>query len=109
MLANPLDRCLPSSPMLPNFVRDDDGGIAFYLQHDSTGEELEANWLPAPAVPSNAVMRLYWPKQEALDGARDPPPLDRADHSARPCSFLAPESVHNRELNVVFSYLASSD
>ena len=78
LVANPINRYLLNSPMLEDFVRDDDGGITLYLQHDSPGEELEPNWLPAPKGPFSAVMRLYWPKKEALDGSWTMPPLKRA-------------------------------
>lgn len=77
MVENPIDRYLLNSPMLEDFVRDDDGGITLYLQHDSPGEDREANWLPAPKGPFSAVMRLYWPKSEALDGTWKLPPLER--------------------------------
>ncbi|MBE9518831.1 MAG: DUF1214 domain-containing protein, partial [Bacteroidetes bacterium] len=39
-----------------------------YLQHRSPGKALEANWLPAPEGPFSVVLRLYWPKEEALAG-----------------------------------------
>ncbi len=54
--------------MLDDFVRDADGGITLYLQHESPGKDKEPNWLPAPEGPFSAIMRLYWPKEEALDG-----------------------------------------
>jgi hypothetical protein len=77
MVENPINRYLLNSPMLDDFVRDDDGGITLYLQHDSPGKELEPNWLPSPKGPFSAVMRLYWPKPEALDGTWKMPPLEQ--------------------------------
>jgi hypothetical protein len=74
---NPLDRYLVNSPMLDTFVRDADGGITFYLQHESPGKDKEPNWLPAPKGPFSATLRLYWPKEEALDGTWKLPPLQR--------------------------------
>ncbi len=65
---NTLNRYLINSPMEPQLVRDADGGITLYVQHDSPGENKEANWLPAPKGPFFMVMREYWPKPEALDG-----------------------------------------
>jgi hypothetical protein len=79
LVANPIDRYLLNSPMLPDFARDADGGITFYIQHASPGQEKESNWLPAPAGPFIAVMRLYWPKPEALDGTWTLPPLQRVE------------------------------
>jgi hypothetical protein len=75
--ANPLDRYLINSPMLPGLVREEDGGITLHLQHDSPGAEAEANWLPAPEGPFFSVLRLYWPKEEALDGRWTAPPMER--------------------------------
>ncbi|MEJ2265038.1 MAG: DUF1214 domain-containing protein [Anaerolineales bacterium] len=68
LTANPIDRYILNSPMLDDFVRDEDGGITLYLQHESPGKEKEPNWLPAPEGPFSASVRLYWPKPEALDG-----------------------------------------
>jgi hypothetical protein len=77
LVDNPLKRYLLNSTMLPQFKRDADGGLTFLIQHDSPGKALESNWLPAPAGPFIAFMRLYWPKEEALSGAWTPPPLQR--------------------------------
>lgn len=77
LVENPINRYLLNSTMLDEFVRDEDGGITLYLQHDSPGKDKEANWLPAPSGPFSAVMRLYWPKPEALDGSWNVPPLQR--------------------------------
>jgi len=77
LVANPINRYLLNSPMLPDFVRDADGGITLYIQHDSPGKAREPNWLPAPKGPCSVVMRLYWPKPEALDGTWKLPPLKR--------------------------------
>ena len=79
LVKNPINRYLLNSPMLDDFVRDDDGGITLYLQHDSPGKDKEANWLPAPKGPFSAVMRLYWPKAEALDGTWNMPKVKKAD------------------------------
>jgi hypothetical protein len=57
-------------------VRDADGGITLHLQHESPRKEKGANWLPAPKGPFFAVLRLYWPKPEALT----------ANGRRRPCS-----------------------
>ena len=75
LVANPLNRYLLNSTMLDDFVRDEDGGITLYLQHESPGKDKEPNWLPAPEGPFSATLRLYWPKAEALDGTWTPPPL----------------------------------
>jgi len=79
LYANPIDRYLINSPMLPSLKKDADGGYTLYVQHESPGTSEESNWLPAPAGQFFLVMRLYWPKQEALDGAWKAPPLRPAN------------------------------
>ena len=78
LYANPLERYLVNSPMLPQFKRDPDGGLTLLVQHDSPGKDKEANWLPAPSESYFMVMRLYWPKDEALSGKWTAPSLTRA-------------------------------
>ncbi len=77
LYANPLDRYLINSSMLPGLKRDSDGGLTLHLQNESPGKEREANWLPAPKGPFFAVMRLYWPKEEVLNGQWQAPALKR--------------------------------
>jgi hypothetical protein len=77
LVANPINRYLLNSPMLPQFVKDADGGLTFYVQNESPGKDKEPNWLPAPKGPFVIAMRLYWPKPEALDGTWKQPPLQR--------------------------------
>jgi hypothetical protein len=75
LVANPLHRYLLNSPMLTSFKRDKDNGITFYIQNESPGKDKESNWLPAPKGPFMAVLRLYWPKESALDGNWKNPPM----------------------------------
>ena len=77
LTANALNRYLLNSPMLPQFRKDADGGLTLLIQHESPGADMEPNWLPAPAGPFWMAMRLYWPKEEALDGRWTPPALSR--------------------------------
>jgi hypothetical protein len=78
LVANAIDRYLINSAMLPALKADPDGGLTLYLQADSPGKDREANWLPAPNGPFMAVMRLYWPKESALNGTWKQPPLETA-------------------------------
>ncbi|MGT2494677.1 DUF1214 domain-containing protein [Cupriavidus basilensis] len=48
LVDNPLNRYLLNSRMLGRLQRDADGGLTFYVQHDSPGKAKESNWLPAP-------------------------------------------------------------
>jgi hypothetical protein len=75
LVANPLDRYLINSPMLPTLKQDPDGGITLYFQHDSPGTARESNWLPAPAGPFLVILRCYWPKEAILSGAWKQPPM----------------------------------
>jgi hypothetical protein len=72
LVANPINRYLINSPMLNTLTKDPDGGITLYVQNTSPGPGKEANWLPSPQGPFRLVERLYWPKQEALDGQWKP-------------------------------------
>ena len=77
LVANPLNRYLINSPMLPQLVKDADGGLTLYLQSEPPGKDKEPNWLPAPKGPFAVALRLYWPKQEALDGTWRQPPMTK--------------------------------
>ncbi|GAB7526676.1 DUF1254 domain-containing protein [Paraburkholderia sp. 2C] len=77
LYANPLNRYLINSPMLPKLKRDPDGGLTLYVQHETPGKERESNWLPAPQGPFFVVTRLYWPKPAALSGKWKAPPMQR--------------------------------
>ena len=79
MVANRLNRYLLNSPMMPEFKKDADGGVTLYFQNESPGADKESNWLPAPNGPFLMVMRLYWPKEEALDGKWAAPKLSKVE------------------------------
>jgi hypothetical protein len=79
LIENPIDRYLINSPMLPNLKRNADGSVTIDMQKDSPGPDKEPNWLPAPDGPIYAVMRLYWPKEEALGGRWKPPAVQRIE------------------------------
>jgi hypothetical protein len=79
LVANPINRYLINSPMLPQLVKDPDGGITLYVQNQSPGKDKEANWLPAPTGPFVAAMRLYWPKEAALNGTWKAPTMTKVN------------------------------
>jgi hypothetical protein len=76
---NPINRYLINSPMLPALKTDKDGGLTIYIQNASPGAKMESNWLPAPQGPFMVVMRLYWPKPEALSGSWKNPPIQKTN------------------------------
>jgi hypothetical protein len=63
---------------VPQLKRDADGGLTLLIQNESPGKDKEANWLPAPKGPFTMYMRLYWPKEEAIDGKWTAPPLEQS-------------------------------
>lgn len=76
LVANPINRYLINSSMLSDLKKNEKGEIVVYLQNESPGTELESNWLPAPDEDFYAVMRLYLPKPEALDGRWKTPSIE---------------------------------
>ena len=77
LVANPINRYLINSPMLPQLKRDADGGLTLLIQNESPGKDKEANWLPAPKGSFVMAMRLYWPKEEAVEGKWTAPPAQQ--------------------------------
>lgn len=75
LYANPLNRYLINSPMLPGLKRGPDGGLSLLVQHQPPSKALESNWLPAPDGPFAVILRLYGPKAAALQGQWKPPSL----------------------------------
>ncbi|ANN74052.1 DUF1254 domain-containing protein [Bordetella bronchialis] len=53
-----------------------DGSLDIYIQRRAPRGERQANWLPAPeSGPFMLNMRLYWPRDIALDQQWAPPPV----------------------------------
>jgi hypothetical protein len=77
LIDNPINRYLINSPMLPDLKKNADGSLTIYIQKDPPGNGQETNWLPAPDGPIYVVMRLYWPRDEALTGKWLPPAVMR--------------------------------
>jgi len=75
LVVNPINRYLINSPMLPNMKKANDGSLTLYIQNESPGKALESNWLPAPKGAFSMYMRLYWPKEAAIDGSWTAPKL----------------------------------
>jgi hypothetical protein len=76
-VANPLNRFAISSWMPLRF--NPDGSLDLYFQNESPGADKEDNWLPAPKEPFNLTMRLYAPRNEALTGQWNPPPVVKVE------------------------------
>jgi hypothetical protein len=74
-VANALNRFALSSWM--PFKLNADDSLDLLFQHDDPGQELQANWLPAPSGAFNLCMRLYAPERSVLTGAWNPPPVEQ--------------------------------
>jgi len=60
-------------------VVNSDGSLDIYLQHFAPAAGRQQNWLPTPWDDFNVMLRLYWPRNEALDGTWEPPSIWRTD------------------------------
>lgn len=77
LIKNPINRYLINSPMISKLKKESDGSIILYLQKESPGKDKESNWLPSPEGPFMAVLRLYWPKEDILNGTWQTPQLQK--------------------------------
>jgi hypothetical protein len=50
-----------------------DGSLDIVMSQANPGGD--ANWLPTPKGPFNVILRVYWPKQELIDGRWNPPAI----------------------------------
>ena len=75
---NALDR-FHIAPWMP-LKTNPDGSLDIWIGATSPGAEKEANWLPAPkSGPFNLTVRIFWPKEAALDGSYSVPPVRRLE------------------------------
>ena len=75
LVANPLKRYLLNSAMLKSFKYGGDGSLTIYMQKDSPGAARESNWLPAPDGPFYAILRIYMPAPEVVNGTWKKPAM----------------------------------
>ena len=68
MIENPIDRYLINSTT-EGLQFNDDGSLTISIQRtEPTDPKARANWLPSPSGKFYLALRMYWPKQDALDG-----------------------------------------
>ena len=75
LVANPLKRYLLNSTMLKSFKYGSDGSLTFYVQKSSPGAAKESNWLPAPDGPFYAILRVYMPAPDVVNGTWKKPTM----------------------------------
>lgn len=78
LYANALNRYAINSTMENDLVRNPDGSVTIYIQHDSPGKELEKNWLPCPEGMFTMAFRCYLPREELRNGQWQSPPVEMA-------------------------------
>lgn len=74
-VANPINRYAIGDR--DNLPLGDDGALTLFVQHDSPDGDKAVTWLPAPQGAFNLMLRLYWPKQQILDGVWKAPAIQR--------------------------------
>jgi len=57
------------------------GSLTIYLQPTSPGPDKESNWLPSGKGNYQVTLKLYWPKNEVLEGRWFPPQVVRTQES----------------------------
>jgi hypothetical protein len=74
-IPNPINRYAISdrNPLRKN----SDGSIDIYFQNASPGKDKESNWLPCPPGVFNLMLRMYWPKEDMLNGSWTPPAVKK--------------------------------
>jgi hypothetical protein len=75
LVANPLKRYLVNSTMVKSLKYGSDGSLTIYVQKDPPGAPKETNWLPAPDGPFYAILRIYMPAPEVVNGTWKKPQL----------------------------------
>ncbi|WPN49290.1 DUF1254 domain-containing protein [Pseudomonas sp. P8_241] len=78
LAANPIQR-YALGDRSPGLQYDADGGLTLILQPDAPKTAPQGNWLPTPQGPFNLLLRLYLPKDGALDGRYRLPTIARVE------------------------------
>jgi hypothetical protein len=75
LVENSLKRYLLNSTTLDSYKYGSDGSLTLYISQKNPGPTLESNWLPAPPGPFYAVLRVYMPEDELLNGSWPQPQI----------------------------------
>lgn len=77
LIENPIGRYLINSTS-EGLEFGDDGSLTITIQRAvPTNPAARANWLPSPGGRFYLALRMYWPKQDALNGTWVAPPVNR--------------------------------
>ena len=57
-----------------------DGSLDIWIQHTSPDSTKLSNWLPAPEEEFMLTLRIYWPKESALNGTWHAPAVQKLDN-----------------------------
>jgi hypothetical protein len=67
LVANPIKRYAIGDRDKLKYNKD--GSLDIFIQHESPGKDIESNWLPSGKEGFSLTMRLYWPKEEFVNGS----------------------------------------
>jgi DNA sulfur modification protein DndE len=74
LVANPINRFAIGDR--DKLKYNNDGSLDIYIQNERPAKVKESNWLPAAKEGFSLTMRLYWPKEEFLNGSWKIPPVE---------------------------------
>ncbi|RYJ42785.1 DUF1254 domain-containing protein [Flavobacterium beibuense] len=76
LVKNPIDRFLINSTT-EGLQYDKNGGLTIYIQNQKPDNTKISNWLPAPAEDFYLMIRIYGPKEIAMNNTWIPPSVER--------------------------------
>lgn len=76
LVKNPIDRFLINSTT-EGLKYDKDGGLTVYIQNQKPADATVTNWLPAPAEDFYLMIRIYGPKESAMNNTWTPPSVQK--------------------------------
>ena len=79
LYANPINRYVVNTPLIPSLTKNEDGGFTVYVQHENPGGIKASNWLPCPAGAFGLTFRTYLPQAAIRDGKWKAPPVQKVD------------------------------
>lgn len=76
LIKNPINRFLINSTT-EGLQYDKDGGLTVYIQNEKPADAALSNWLPAPAADFYLMIRIYGPKESAMNNTWFPPSIEK--------------------------------